>query len=306
MSIFEIIGILFTLSLVLRLAFNLIKAFYPFKNLATRYGPGSWVVITGGSDGIGKGFARVLAKQGFSICLIARNPTKLNNVKNEIQNDFPQVQVKCITADFKDSLKPGFFDKIYDEVKDLDISILVNNVGIASIDYFDKISENMIVDALTINIMPQVLLTRKLINKLLARGKYKSAVISVSSALGTKPTPYDSLYSGNKAFNDFFSRSLTTEFQGRLDVLSIRPFFVSTALNFNKKPGIDTLTPEECAEGCLRSLGHWSYTFGHYKHAIQGFFLDLIPDWIFAQLARVAAPKIMESRKAQELKRKRE
>lgn len=47
------------------------------KNLAQRYGKGSWVVITGSSDGIGKQFAIILAKQGFNIVLVARNQNKL-------------------------------------------------------------------------------------------------------------------------------------------------------------------------------------------------------------------------------------
>lgn len=42
-------------------------------DFSTIYGSGSWVVITGGSDGIGWGFAEAFAKRKFNIVMIARN-----------------------------------------------------------------------------------------------------------------------------------------------------------------------------------------------------------------------------------------
>ena len=50
-----------------------------------RYGVGSWAVITGSSDGIGKAAAKHLAAQGFNIVLIARDLAKLNLVAKELQ-----------------------------------------------------------------------------------------------------------------------------------------------------------------------------------------------------------------------------
>jgi len=40
------------------------------------------------------------------------------------------VKTKIVVCDFKDSLNEGFFENIKEQVKNLDISILVNNVGI--------------------------------------------------------------------------------------------------------------------------------------------------------------------------------
>ena len=45
----------------------------PRKDLASRYGKGSWALITGASDGIGKEYALELAKEGFNIVLMGRN-----------------------------------------------------------------------------------------------------------------------------------------------------------------------------------------------------------------------------------------
>ena len=43
-----------------------------------RYGKDSWAIVTGGTDGIGKGFAFELSKRGFNVLIIARNPEKLS------------------------------------------------------------------------------------------------------------------------------------------------------------------------------------------------------------------------------------
>jgi len=42
------------------------------------------VLVTGGSDGIGKAYAKELALEGFNVILIARNAAKLLSVKDEI------------------------------------------------------------------------------------------------------------------------------------------------------------------------------------------------------------------------------
>src|SRR4051812_6539766 len=54
-------------------------------NLIQRYGQGSYAVITGGSDGMGKCFAFELVRRGFNIVLIARNPAKLQAVADELK-----------------------------------------------------------------------------------------------------------------------------------------------------------------------------------------------------------------------------
>ena len=41
--------------------------------LAERYGPGSWALITGASDGLGKAFAEELARQSLSEILCLRH-----------------------------------------------------------------------------------------------------------------------------------------------------------------------------------------------------------------------------------------
>lgn len=72
-----VIGGLCFVYLIAKLLWTLVKFILPGKDFKERYGAHSWAVITGGSDGIGLGFAEELAEKGFNICIMARNNEKM-------------------------------------------------------------------------------------------------------------------------------------------------------------------------------------------------------------------------------------
>lgn len=79
------LGAIWLAYVLLSFAWTLIRLLLPRGDLAYEYGTNSWAVITGASDGIGLAFAKELAKEGFNICLIARNPKKLSDAEHKIQ-----------------------------------------------------------------------------------------------------------------------------------------------------------------------------------------------------------------------------
>ena len=56
---------------------------------------GAWAVVTGATDGIGKEFSYQLAKNGFNVLLVARNPQLLS----ETAKDIGQSYMLCIALD---------------------------------------------------------------------------------------------------------------------------------------------------------------------------------------------------------------
>jgi 17beta-estradiol 17-dehydrogenase / very-long-chain 3-oxoacyl-CoA reductase len=54
-------------------------------------GKGSWALITGSSDGLGKGYAMDLASRGFNIVIVARSPQKMQKVADEIKKEHKDV-----------------------------------------------------------------------------------------------------------------------------------------------------------------------------------------------------------------------
>jgi len=71
----------------LRTPFRFLKARLtndPNQRLSLKERFGSWAAVTGSSDGIGKEYAKELARQGINVVLIARNKEKLEAVAKEI------------------------------------------------------------------------------------------------------------------------------------------------------------------------------------------------------------------------------
>jgi 17beta-estradiol 17-dehydrogenase / very-long-chain 3-oxoacyl-CoA reductase len=167
-------------------------------NLVKRYGAKSYVVITGSTDGIGKALAFEFAKLGFNIVSISRSLEKLTKTAEEITEKYPSVIVKSIQADFSKACEKGFFLKIHEQTKDLDISILVNNVGIDCIELFSELTEEFIHNMLSINVYTCTMMTKLLLNKMAARKR--SAVITMGSLAGQMPISYFNVYCATKAF----------------------------------------------------------------------------------------------------------
>lgn len=70
---------------------------------------GSWALVTGATDGIGKEYARSLAKRGINIILVSRTLSKLETVAKEIQEAF---NVETIVIDVNYTSGQEIYDKI--------------------------------------------------------------------------------------------------------------------------------------------------------------------------------------------------
>ena len=95
----------------------------------------------------------------------------------------------------------------------------------------------------------------------------KSGVIALSSVSKVKALAGFTIYGACKSFNDYFSRSLSEEYKGEVDFLSVRPGWVATPMTDGFKKQLEIL-PEECADSALKALGKVTHTPGHWKHKI--------------------------------------
>ena len=102
----------------------------PPKNLKEY---GSWAIITGSTDGIGKALAFELASKGLNLVLVGRNPSKLEATSNEIRARFgdQQVDIKNVVADFATWSGPEISKAIEGGIKELDVGVLINNAGVS-------------------------------------------------------------------------------------------------------------------------------------------------------------------------------
>ncbi|TFY52036.1 hypothetical protein EVJ58_g10235 [Rhodofomes roseus] len=129
------------------------------------HGPAPYALVTGASDGIGKGVARELYEHGFNLVLHGRNEEKLRKVADEIRARGNR-DVRYFIADASDPSHD--FAKLVGPFANLNITVVIHNVGGSSIaeDGIDSFTDASLAGIVHQNAMFPLLLTRALLPSL--------------------------------------------------------------------------------------------------------------------------------------------
>ncbi|XP_063305525.1 very-long-chain 3-oxoacyl-CoA reductase-like [Pelobates fuscus] len=253
-----------------------------FQTDLKRYG--RWAVVTGASDGIGKSYARELAKRGHDVVLISRTLEKLKNVASEIEQKYGR-KTKIMQADFTRGSE--MYQSIEDGLKGMEIGILVNNVGMTVCDPFERFLDipninKAVTDTINCNILSVLQMTRIVLPQMVQRNK--GLIINLSSEAGNRPYPLLNVYSATKAFVDFFSRGLHTEYQSKgITVQCVMPLYVSTAMTSHIKTDFFVKSAGDFAREALNTVGYTNRTSGCLAHSLQSYAIDLLlPKSVFS------------------------
>ncbi|XP_070551324.1 very-long-chain 3-oxoacyl-CoA reductase-like [Ptychodera flava] len=287
--LFTIAGLVSVSYVTLKVAFctlNFVKVFVlsPLLKLHVDVKKlGQWAAVTGCTDGIGKAYAEELASKGLNIVLLSRSQEKLERVAKEIEANY-NVQTKIIVVDFAQG--PGVYENIEKEMAGLEVGVLVNNVGMASVvEYFAETAdlEQYITNIINVNILAATQMTRIVLPAMVE--KRKGVIMNISSASGKVPTGLLSVYSATKAYMDFFSRALHTEYESKgITVQSVMPYFVSTNMTRNMRTSITVPNSKQYVKQALATVGVENRTHGYYSHALQGLIFDILPTWLSMKL----------------------
>lgn len=139
-------------------------------------------MVTGATDGIGKGMAFELAKKGLNIVLISRSVDKLNETRVELETKYPKTQVRVISVDFSK------FDEttrkvVAEDLKGLDIGVLINNVGISYpyTKYFHELDDERVAQLISLNVDSTTWMTRIVIPGMVERKR--GAIVNLGSGM---------------------------------------------------------------------------------------------------------------------------
>ena len=131
------------------------------------------VLITGASSGIGYELAKIYAKNGHNLVVVARNKDKMEILRREIFEEISKnIKITVIENDL--SLENAA-ERLYNQVKSekLKINVLVNNAGVGIYGKFSEFDEETMKrnDAMiNLNIKAVVELTRLFLNDMLKDG----------------------------------------------------------------------------------------------------------------------------------------
>ncbi|KAI4126901.1 MAG: hypothetical protein LQ347_004806 [Umbilicaria vellea] len=253
----------------------------------------SWALITGSCDGIGRGSVEELCLQGFNVVLHGRNPAKLERLKEDLNKEFSGCSIRIAVADSLQSNDASSNQAIVDGVQDLNLTVLVNNIGgLAGIvtpnfKTLERLSTQEIDDTIQLNLGFATQITHALL-PILERNQ-PSLIINISSVAAVLSTPYLTLYSASKAYNISFSRNLSAEFKAEGKDIEDLGIIVGETITPGGRPGrsvgIMRPSPRTLAKAALQKVGCGRENVpGYSVHALQVSGLSLLPEFLTAFL----------------------
>lgn len=183
---------------------------------------GAWV-ITGANSGIGLALAARVAAAGAPLVLVDKDTDNLSRFAG----------ATVIRADLAD---PAEIAALGRALSGTPIACLVNNAGRGLRGPFRETPVEAIGNIVAVNALAPVLLTRALIENLVAN---ESVIVNVASSIAYNPLPFMSLYSSTKAFLSNWSESLTYELRATNRVVTFSPSGTLTA--FQRSAGVKVL-----------------------------------------------------------------
>lgn len=252
--------------------------FRPRKDLKKKFG--SWAVVTGATDGIGKAMAFEFARVGLNVVLLSRTLSKLEEAKNEILQKYPKVEVKILAVDYN-KFDAEARKRVTDLLAGLDIGVLVNNVGVSYPypQYFNELTDERVEELMVLNVNSTTWMTRIVLPGMMDRKR--GAIVNMSSAAGVSVSPLLSGYSGAKGYVTQFSKSLNAELRGKgIHVQCQVPLFVATKLAKIKNASLFVPSPNGYARSAVAAIGYDTVICPYWSHMLQMYLLDSLPSWI--------------------------
>lgn len=209
-------------------------------------------LITGASSGIGKDMARVLAKEGYHLALVARNIQALEELKKELEGLNSSILVSVHQYDL--SFAENCY-KLHEEVRNVDV--LINNAGFGTFGTFNDISLDKEISMIDTNITAVHILTKLYLKDMMV--KNTGHIMNVASIAGFLPGPLMATYYATKNYVVSLSRAINHELKkvkSGVKISILCPGPVNT--NFNNvagvKFGLKGLSSEYVAEYAVKQM----------------------------------------------------
>ena len=234
-----------------------------FSNLLRSTPSTDWkdkvIVVTGGTDGIGKALVEQFLQQGARVATCGRNADKLY----QLQIQHPDASLLTLTADVsKENDCRLFIERTISSFGRIDA--LINNAGISMRAMFEDVDLDVIRQVMDINFYGSVYCTKYALPSLL---KTNGTVVGISSIAGYRGLPGRSGYSASKFALQGWMEALRTELLDNVHVMWVCPGFTASNIRqvaLNKEGQQQGETPmdeskmmsaDACAQHIIQSMG---------------------------------------------------
>lgn len=257
---------------------------------------GKVALITGASSGIGKEFARLHARKGGDLVLVARREDALNVLKQDLEKAYG-ISATVLVADLA---APGAAQKVFEatEKAGLEIDILINNAGFGGHGRFHERDLASDQAMMQVNMNALVDLTHLYLQGMVSRNS--GNILQVASTAGLMPGPLQAVYYASKAFVVSFSQAISEELSGTgVTSTALCPGAVDTGFiaagdldgaALFQKPGASAASVAECGyeamlKGDLVKINEPALSFG------LNWVIPLLPRKLVLKLSRKTMEK---------------
>jgi uncharacterized protein len=167
-------------------------------------------LITGASSGIGLELAKLFARDGYDLVLVARRREKLATLGEELGRRHG-IRSRAIAADLADPAAPAEVVRQLAAVP-VAVDVLVNNAGFGELGPFANIDLETERRMIQVNITALTDLTKLLLPAMLERRRGR--ILNVASTAGFAPGPLMAVYYATKAYVISLSEALAEELRG--------------------------------------------------------------------------------------------
>ncbi|MEL7218896.1 MAG: SDR family NAD(P)-dependent oxidoreductase [Pseudomonadota bacterium] len=200
------------------------------------------VLLTGGTNGIGRELALQLRTRGARVAVTGRNPDRLSAMKVE---GFEAISANLSNASGVDALIAEWGER--------DLDILINNAGQLVDHDFRKgsVDPDAADDAIYANLNAPIRLTVGLMESLRARPQ--ATIVNVTSGLAIAPAARQPVYCATKAGLRFYSLALREQLKDtNIKVIEALPPVVDTQMNDGNP--MKKMPADECARQIIEAV----------------------------------------------------
>ncbi|XP_042496768.1 very-long-chain 3-oxoacyl-CoA reductase 1-like [Macadamia integrifolia] len=247
---------------------------------------GSWALVTGPTDGIGKSLAFELARKHLNLVLVGRNPKKLKDVSDAIKARYGGTQIRNVVIDLAGNLSEGV-ERIGKAIEGLDVGVLVNCAGVAYpyARFFHEVDKELLEDMIQVNVEAINRIIKVVLPGMIQRKRGAIVNIGSGSVTATPSYPLVSVYAATKAYVHHFSRCLHVDCKLHgIDVQCQVPLLVATKMSKIRRTNLFTPSPEEYSKASLRWIGYDHTCVPYWPHSIQTAVIHALPealvDWL--------------------------
>lgn len=248
----------------------------------------STVLITGASSGIWFEMARIFARDGYDLVLVARRKEELEKISKE----FPERKVMILEKDLSLEFSPL---EVYEAVKkhSIQIDILVNNAGFGDFGLFHEIQIEKQKQMINLNVRALTELTYLFGKEMVSRKHGK--ILNVASTAAFQPGPLMSVYYATKHYVLAFSEGLREEWRDYgVCVTTLCPG--PTESGFQKEAHLEGSkmiegkklpTSKEVAEYGYRALMKWRWVAIHgFMNTLMAMSVRFTPRFLIVKIVK--------------------